>query len=63
MKKQYIAPSQFIVNLMGTAVIATSAQLTDDPKGINMNNVSGDSGNAYDDAAVKGSTNVWDEEW
>ena len=61
MKKQYIAPSQFVVNLMGTAIIAASAQM-DGTTGINMNNVSGDDGNAYDGAAVKGA-NAWDEEW
>ena len=61
MKKQYIAPSMFAVGLQGISIIAEARM--DGTSGINMNNVSADGGNAYDDAAVKGNANVWDEEW
>jgi hypothetical protein len=62
MKKQYIAPSQLVVNLMGVGIIAASDNvITDTPDvTINPGTVSGGDAGGAD---VKGSTNVWSEEW
>lgn len=66
MKKQYIAPSMFAVNLLGTGIIAASANtLTTDDSGkpvgtIDYSTMGTQSGSTAD---VKGGTNVWDEEW
>ena len=66
MKKQYIAPSMFAVNLLGTGIIATSANtLTTDANGkpegvIDYSTMGSQSGASAD---VKAGANVWDEEW
>ena len=68
MKKQYISPSLIEVKLQGVGIIAASgdARITGEtvPVGedVASGNFGGD-GNAWDDAAVKGNTSIWDEEW
>ena len=59
MKKQYIAPSMFAVKLQAVSIIAESAGINGTPEGDFNNPGSGNAG----DAATKGSTNIWDEEW
>ncbi|MBO7138372.1 MAG: hypothetical protein J6V92_07900 [Bacteroidaceae bacterium] len=61
MKKLYIAPSFFTVNILEEDIIAASARMDGDT-GINMNNISADGGDAWNDACVK-SHSVWDDEW
>ena len=61
MKKQYIAPSQLVVNLMGVGIIAASENVITETPDITINPSTISSGNASS-ADVKG-TNVWDEEW
>lgn len=62
MKKQYIAPSQLIVNLMGVSIIAESANTITDVPDITIDPGTMGGGDAGG-ADAKGSTNVWDEEW
>ncbi len=62
MKKQYIAPSQLIVNLMGVSIIAASNNTITDTPDITIDTGTIGGGNAGG-ADTKGSTNVWDEEW
>ena len=62
MKKQYIAPSQLVVNLMGVGIIATSDNRISDTPDIKINSSTISSGDAGG-ADAKGSTNIWDEEW
>ena len=59
MKKQYIAPSMFAVNLQGISIIAESGKIDSTPVAHFNGAGSGDAG----DAGAKSSTNVWDEEW
>ena len=61
MKKQYIAPSQIVVNLMGVGIIAASDNTITDTPDITLNpgTISDDDAGGAD---VKGST-IWDEEW
>ena len=62
MKKQYIAPSQLIVNLMGVSIIAASNNTITDTPDITIDPGTMGGGDAGG-ADAKGSTNVWDEEW
>ena len=63
MKKLYIAPSFFTVNILEEDIIAASNPARmDGNTGINMNNISADGGDAWNDACVK-SHSVWDDEW
>ncbi|MBQ9170823.1 MAG: hypothetical protein IJ148_08420 [Bacteroidaceae bacterium] len=66
MKKQYNAPLQFVINLQGAGIIAASAQISTDasgnPHGENLNNISGDDGDAWGGAAAK-EHSAWGEEW
>ena len=59
MKKQYIAPSMFAVNILSTAIVAASGEIDSTPVAHFNGSGAGDAG----DAGVKGSANVWDEEW
>lgn len=67
MKKQYISPSFIEVKLQGVGIIAGSdARITGEttPLGedVGSGNFGGD-GDAWNDAAVKVNTNLWDNEW
>lgn len=67
MKKQYISPSFIEVKLQGVGMIAGSdARITGDtvPVGedVGSGNFGGD-GDAWNDAAVKGNTGIWSDEW
>ncbi len=62
MKKQYIAPSQFVVNLMSVSIIAESANTITDVPDVTIDPGTMGGGDAGG-ADAKGSTNVWDEEW
>lgn len=62
MKKQYIAPSLLTVELMGVRMLAASDNTITDTPDVIVNpgtSTGGDAGGAD----VKGSTNVWSEEW
>lgn len=62
MNKQYIAPSMFAVNLLGTGIIATSTNSLDDTPSATIDyNTMGTKGASSAD--VKGSANTWDDEW
>lgn len=67
MKKQYISPSFIEVKLQGVGIIAGSdARITGEtvPVGEDVGNGNfGGDDDAWNDAAVKGSTSIWDEEW
>lgn len=67
MKKQYISPSFIEVKLQGVGMVAASTAqiITNDngfPQGEGLGDFGGDD-DAWNDAAVKGTTSVWDEEW
>jgi len=64
MKKQYIAPSMFSVNLLGTSIIAASGGVYDNPDGSPAASTSNITGNddAWNNAAAK-ENNTWDDEW
>lgn len=63
MKKQYIAPSMFSVNLLGIGIIAASDYntVTDEPSVVLKPGglEGGDAGGAN----VKGNSDTWDDEW
>ena len=65
MKRLYMTPSVIVAEYEGNEMIAQSAKIstnstTGDPYGENLGNIKGDAGNAWGDAAVKGS--IWDDE-
>ena len=66
MKRQYIIPSVIVCDMQEMQMVAVSPNsakiITDEstPVGKNLDNVSGDNGDAWSSAAVKGS--IWDDE-
>ena len=65
MKRLYIIPSVIVCDMQEMQMVAVSpnsAKITGEstPFGENLDKVSGDNGNAWGDAAVKGS--IWDDE-
>lgn len=63
MKRLYIIPSVIVCDMQEMQMVAGSpAKITGEstPEGKNLGNVSGDDGDAWSSAAVKGS--IWDDE-
>ncbi|MBQ6085012.1 MAG: hypothetical protein IJK94_00750 [Bacteroidaceae bacterium] len=65
MKRQYIIPSVIVCDMQEMQMVAVSpnsAKITGEstPFGENLDKVSGDNGDAWSSAAVKGS--IWDDE-
>ena len=65
MKRLYIIPSVIVCDMQEMQMVAVSpnsAKITGEstPVGENLGNVSGDNGDAWSSAAVKGS--IWDDE-
>ena len=67
MKRLYIIPSVIVCDMQEMQMVAVSpnsAKISTNsdgnPFGENLGNVSGDNGNTWGDAAVKGS--IWDDE-
>ena len=64
MKRQYIIPSVIVCDMQEMQMVAVSpnAKITGEstPSGDHLDKVSGDNGDAWNSAAVKGS--IWDDE-
>ena len=67
MKRQYIIPSVIVCDMQEMQMVAASpngakisTNSAGNPYGENLDKVSGDDGNAWGGAAVKGS--IWDDE-
>ena len=61
MKKTYIIPEALVVTLSSCSIIAESLNVSDGSTTTLPNNSNSEIHGK--DAEVKGSTNVWDEEW